>query len=92
MPVQIGTKGHDFSEPIGLLSDCRRRIGRFLGSLQRVAEVIDPPLTNEARAALETACVTLRRQLPSTLQTKKNLCSLASDRFTNGTSKVHLRL
>jgi len=55
MPIQIGTKAHDFSEPTGLLSDCHRRIEMFLGSLQRVAEVIDSPLTNEARAALETS-------------------------------------
>jgi iron-sulfur cluster repair protein YtfE (RIC family) len=55
MPIQIGTKTHDFSEPTGLLSDCHRRIEMFLGSLQRVAEVIDFPLANEARGALETA-------------------------------------
>jgi iron-sulfur cluster repair protein YtfE (RIC family) len=55
MPIQIGTKAHYFSEPTGLLSDCHRRIEMFLGSLQRVAEVIDSPLTNEARAGLETA-------------------------------------
>jgi hypothetical protein len=45
MPIQIGTKAHDFSEPTGLLSDCHRRIEMFLGSLQRVAEVIDSPPT-----------------------------------------------
>jgi iron-sulfur cluster repair protein YtfE (RIC family) len=55
MPIQIGTKAHDFSEPTGLLSDCHRRIEMFLGSLQLVAEGIDSPLTKEARAALETA-------------------------------------
>jgi len=55
MPVQIGTKAHDFSDPTGLLSDCHRRIEMFLGTLQRVAEVIDGPLTNEARTALESA-------------------------------------
>ena len=55
MPIQIGAKAHDFSEPTGLLSDCHRRIEMFLGSLQRVAEVIDSPVTNEVRAALETA-------------------------------------
>lgn len=55
MPIQIGAKAHDFSEPTGLLSDCHRRMEMFLGSLQRVAEVIDSPLTNEVRAVLETA-------------------------------------
>lgn len=55
MPVQIGGKTHSVSEPIGLLSDCHRRIEKFLGSLQRVAALIDKPLTNDGRAALESA-------------------------------------
>jgi len=55
MPVQIGAETHDFSEPTGLLSDCHRRIEMFLGSLQRVSEFVDGPLTSEARAALESA-------------------------------------
>jgi hemerythrin-like domain-containing protein len=55
MPVQIGAKAHDFSDPTGLLSDCHRRIEMFLRSLERVAKVIDTPLTEEARTALETA-------------------------------------
>jgi hemerythrin-like domain-containing protein len=55
MPVQIGTQTHDFSDPTGLLSDCHRRIEMFLGSLQRVAQVIDSPLSLDARSALETA-------------------------------------
>ena len=55
MPVQIGAKAHNFSDPTGLLSDCLRRIEMFLRSLERVALVIDRPLTEEARAALESA-------------------------------------
>ena len=55
MPIQIGEKSHDVSDPTGLLSDCHRRIESFLVSLQRVAGVIDSPLTYEARSALETA-------------------------------------
>jgi hemerythrin-like domain-containing protein len=55
MHVQIGAKAHEFSDPTGLLSDCHRRIEMFLGSLQQVAQVIDAPLTTEARRALETA-------------------------------------
>jgi hypothetical protein len=31
MPVQIGAKTHNFSDPTGLLSDCHRRIEMFLG-------------------------------------------------------------
>ncbi len=55
MPVQIGAKTHDFSDPTGLLSDCHRRIEMFLGSLQRIAEVINSPLTTDARSAFEAA-------------------------------------
>jgi len=55
MPVQIGAKSHDFSDPTGLLSDCHRRIEMFLRSLQRVGEIIDSPLTSETRSALESA-------------------------------------
>jgi len=55
MPVQIGAKTHNFTDPIGLLSDCHRRIEMFLGSLQAVAEVIDQPPTEDVRRALESA-------------------------------------
>ena len=37
------------------MSDCHRRIELFLGSLERVAEVIERPLAKEAHAALEAA-------------------------------------
>ena len=53
--VQIGTKTHDFSDPTGLMSDCHRRIEMFLGSLHGITQVIDSPLTTDARNALETA-------------------------------------
>ena len=55
MPVQIGAQTHSFSDPTGLLSDCHRRIEMFLGSLQRLAEVVDRPLTDHERTALESA-------------------------------------
>jgi hemerythrin-like domain-containing protein len=55
MPIQIGAETHDFSEPMGLLSDCHRRIEMFLRTLQRVSELIDRPLANEARNALNSA-------------------------------------
>ena len=39
MPVTLGAKpDHGFDEPLGLLSDCHRRIEHFLGVLRRVAE------------------------------------------------------
>jgi iron-sulfur cluster repair protein YtfE (RIC family) len=64
MPVQIGAKTHDFSDPTGLLSDCHRRIEMFLGSLRRVAEVIDRPLPKEAYAALEAALLYFQEAAP----------------------------
>lgn len=68
MPVQIGAKAHNFSDPTGLLSDCHRRIEMFLGSLQRVAELIDSPLTAEARVALEAALRYFREAAPKHTQ------------------------
>jgi hemerythrin-like domain-containing protein len=64
MPVQIGAKAHPFSDPTGLLSDCHRRIEMFLGALEGVASVIDRPLTEETRAALESALRYFREAAP----------------------------
>jgi iron-sulfur cluster repair protein YtfE (RIC family) len=64
MPVQIGMKAHSFAEPTGLLSDCHRRIEMFLGSLERVAAMIDRSLTDEARAALEASLRYFREAAP----------------------------
>ncbi len=55
MPVQIGAKTHNFTDPTGLLSDCHRRVEMFLGTLTAVAEVIDRPATQETSQALESA-------------------------------------
>jgi len=55
MPVQIGAKSHNFTDPTGLLSDCHRRVETFLGMLTAVAERIDQPITEETRGALESA-------------------------------------
>ncbi|MBZ5612834.1 MAG: hemerythrin domain-containing protein [Acidobacteriia bacterium] len=55
MPVQIGAKTHNFTDPTGLLSDCHRRVEMFLGTLQAVAQVIDHPPTEETSRALESA-------------------------------------
>ncbi|HVH85231.1 MAG TPA: hemerythrin domain-containing protein [Terriglobales bacterium] len=55
MPVQIGAKTHNFSDPTGLLSDCHRRVEMFLGALGAVEEVIDRPATEETSRALESA-------------------------------------
>jgi hemerythrin-like domain-containing protein len=55
MPVQIGTKSHNFTDPTGLLSDCHRRVEMFLGVLEAVAKVIDRPATEETSRGLESA-------------------------------------
>jgi hemerythrin-like domain-containing protein len=55
MPIQIGKKpDHGFDEPLGLLSDCHRRIEHFLRVLVAVTRgAAGGPLTPEYRAALE---------------------------------------
>ena len=55
MPVQIGAKAHNFTNPTGLLSDCHRRVEMFMGTLEAVAQVIDRPATDETRRVLEAA-------------------------------------
>ena len=64
MPVQIGAQAHNFSDPTGLLSDCHRRIEMFLRVLEGVASVIDRPMTEETRAALECALRYFREAAP----------------------------
>jgi hemerythrin-like domain-containing protein len=64
MPVQIGAQAHNFSDPTGLLSDCHRRIEMFLRVLEEVASVIDRPMTEETRAALESALRYFREAAP----------------------------
>jgi hemerythrin-like domain-containing protein len=55
MPVQIGAKSHNFSDPTGLLNDCHRRIEMFMHSLQAVGEAMESPPTEDVRRALDTA-------------------------------------
>jgi len=55
MPVQIGAKAHNFTDPTGLLSDCHRRVEMFLGTLKAIAQTIDSPPTGETSRALESA-------------------------------------
>ena len=64
MPVQIGATNHSFSEPTGLLSDCHRRIEMFLGSLVRLSQMVDAPLSPESRAALEASLRYFREAAP----------------------------
>jgi hemerythrin-like domain-containing protein len=59
MPVILGAKPeHGFDQPLGLLSDCHRRIERFLGMMIRAVERSDGgrrPLAPDERDALEAA-------------------------------------
>ncbi len=55
MPVQIGAKAHNFTDPTGLLSDCHRRVEMFLGMLESVAASMDQPKTEEISRTLESA-------------------------------------
>lgn len=64
MPVQIGAPVHNFSDPTGLLSDCHCRIEMFLRTLEGVASVVDRPLTEETRAALESTLRYFREAAP----------------------------
>jgi hemerythrin-like domain-containing protein len=55
MPIQIGQRpDHGFETPMGLLSDCHRRIEKFLGALLTVArERQGGPLDARSREAIE---------------------------------------
>lgn len=64
MAVQIGGDVHDFSDPTGFLADCHRRIEMFLGALEAVSTVIDQPLTEETRRALDSALRYFREAAP----------------------------
>lgn len=64
MPVQIGANVHSFSNPMGLLSDCHRRIEMFLGSLEAVAKKVDQPLNEETARGLTAALRYFREAAP----------------------------
>lgn len=57
MPVQLGVAhDHSFDQPLGLLSDCHRRIEHFLDILLKVTELArGGPLDAQQRQALEAA-------------------------------------
>lgn len=66
MSVTIGAKlDSDFTDPIGVLGDCHRRIERFLGTLLAVAEQAQGgPLEDEQRRALGAALRYFREAAP----------------------------
>lgn len=69
MPVSLGARPQSgFDDPLGLLSDCHRRIESFLGILIRVAELASGEsagaLPPDHRAALEAALRYFREAAP----------------------------
>jgi hemerythrin-like domain-containing protein len=66
MPIVIGGKPEShFTDPIGLLTDCHRRIERFLSVLARLGkDAHSGALGQEQRAALETALRYFREAAP----------------------------
>jgi hemerythrin-like domain-containing protein len=66
MGLTIGAKpDHGFDEPLGLLTDCHRRIERFLGQLLTVAEAArGGELAAEQREALDVALRYFREAAP----------------------------
>ena len=66
MSVQIGQKQEsDFSDPLGLLSDCHRRIEHFLAVLVRVSETAKGRVLEPVeKTALENALAYFRNSAP----------------------------
>ena len=66
MPVTIGARREsDFTDPLGMLSDCHRRIERFLGVLERLASSrTGGSLSETERSALSTSLQYFREAAP----------------------------
>src|SRR5436190_12325230 len=66
MPIVIGAKPEsNFDDPIGLLTDCHRRIEMFLGVLTQLAEEgRGGELTDEQRVSLANALKYFREAAP----------------------------
>jgi hemerythrin-like domain-containing protein len=65
VPVSIGRKAdHGFDEPLGLLSDCHRRIEHFLGVLVKLGASAGAQLDDPARSALDNALRYFREAAP----------------------------
>jgi len=88
LPIQIGHEGdHGFEQPLGLLSDCHRRIERFLGAMLVVSrEERGRPLGPAGRNALLQATTYFRTAAPQhTADEEKSLfpmlrkCSVGED-------------
>jgi hemerythrin-like domain-containing protein len=65
MPLRIGQPlDHDFDEPLGLLSDCHRRIEYFLDVLVRLTQAEHPPLTPDQWKEIDAALKYFARAAP----------------------------
>ena len=64
MPIQIGTKPHNFNDPTALMSDCHRRVEMFLGTLSAVAEFRGRLLTGDEQKSLDRALQYFREAAP----------------------------
>jgi hemerythrin-like domain-containing protein len=66
MPVQIGQKPEsDFSNPLGLLSDCHRRIEHFLAVLVTISQKRNgAALAADEKSALDAALTYFRNAAP----------------------------
>jgi hemerythrin-like domain-containing protein len=66
MPIRIGQKREsDFSNPLGLLSDCHRRIEHFLDVLARVsAGAVGRELREDEKSAISNALAYFRASAP----------------------------
>ena len=64
MPVQIGAKSSNFSDPTGLMSDCHRRIEMFLNALKTAATFHGRKLSEDERRGLEGALRYFREAAP----------------------------
>lgn len=64
MPIQIGDKASNFSDPMGMMSDCHRRIEMFLNTLIAVAGMDGQQLAEGERRALDAALRYFREAAP----------------------------
>jgi hemerythrin-like domain-containing protein len=66
VPIQIGSKREsDFNDPLGLLSDCHRRIEHFLDILIKICDgAAGAPLDAEHAAMLDKATTYFRNSAP----------------------------
>ncbi len=95
MPINIGQKlESDFRNPIGILSDCHRRIEKFLSLLIEIAEhARGDELDGEQRQAFEVALRYFREAAPKhTLDEEESLFPRMRNHKCAGNSKVFAAL